>query len=458
MLFVYKIVILWRKRAMQLYNGLMIKFEKSDWSKNPELGVIDTILEQNPSLIGLLSKDIAQGCKKGDFGRKDTPTVEQIVRAAIYKEFKSLTYRELEYHQGDSRICSAFIGIDELRPYSFQVWQKYISKVRKEPLQGLLVQLNRIAIEEGLEDLTSIRTDSTVVESNIHYPTNNSLVWDCIREAHRLLSKLAENEDIKVRDYRKAAKSYYFKINNSPADKRVALFIKQLNIFSRSINQVNKFVKKKGCMTIEGMALVHKLKDLVPLMRQVYSMSERKEVKGEAVPNDEKIFSIYELHTDIIVKGRRDVEFGHKINLTDGKSKLILDCQVLKGNPADTSLFGPSLDRVIALYDKVPKNIAADGGFASKDNLQKAAGRGLVNIVFNKIVGSMKNLASSKNMQTRLKKFRSGIESTISNLKRGFGISRCNWKGWENFCSKVLWSAIAYNIRVMTGLLVAKSQ
>jgi IS5 family transposase len=211
---------------MRLYNDLMLKFEQTNWSKNPELGLIDTILEQNPGLIQQLSVDIVKGMKRSDFGRKNTPTIEQIVRAAIYKEFKSLTYRDLDYEQTDSRICATFIGIDELRPYSYQVWQKYISKIRQETLQHFLVELNKVAINEGLENLTSIRTDSTVVESNIHYPTNSALVWDCIKEAHRLLSRLAEKEDIKVRDYHKAAKSNHFKITNSTSEKRTALYIK----------------------------------------------------------------------------------------------------------------------------------------------------------------------------------------------------------------------------------------
>jgi IS5 family transposase len=441
---------------MKLFNELLLKFERSDWSKNPELGLIDTILEQRPELLEYMSKDIVKGSKANDFGRKDTPTVEQIIRAAIYKEFKSLTYRELEYAQSDSRICAAFIKLDERKPFSFQLWQKYISKIRHDTLQHLLVELNKIAIEQGLEDLNAIRTDSTVIEANIHYPSNNSLIWDCIKEAHRLLSHLSEEENIKVRDYRKGAKSNYFKINNTRGDKRVAIFKKQLTLFAKSINQVNKFVKKKDYSSVESIGLVLALQELVPLMKQVYWMSERKEINGEKVSNEEKIFSIYEQHTDIIVKGGREVLFGHKINLTDGKSKLILDCQVLRGNPSDTKLFGHTIEKVRESYGKVPKSIVADGGYASKANHKKAVEQGLVNVVFNKIVGSMRNIVSSKNMQTRLKKWRSGIEGTISNLKRGFNISRCNWKGWANFQAKVLWSVIAYNIRVMTGLIIAK--
>jgi len=369
-----------------------------------------------------------------------------------------MTYRDLEYAQSDSRICATFIKLDERKLYSFQVWQKYISKIKQDSLQRFLVALNQIAIREGMEDLSAIRTDSTVIEANIHHPTNNSLVWDCIKEAHRLLSHLAKKENIKVRDYRSGAKANYFKINNVNADKRVVLFKKQLTLFTKSINQVDKFAKKKDYGSLESLGLVIALQKLQPLMEQVYSMTERKQIKGEVVPNDQKIFSIYEQHTDIIVKGSRKVLFGHKINLTDGKSKLILDCQVLKGNPADTNLFGPTLEKIKENYGRTPKSVVADGGYASKANQEKAVGQGVVNVVFNKIVGSLKNLASSKNMQTRLRKWRSGIEATISNLKRGFNLFRCNWKGWENFQAKVLWSVIAYNIRVMTGLVIAKME
>lgn len=188
---------------MRLFNDVMIKFQRPDWSVNPELGLIDTVLEQHPELFKLLESDITKGIARSHFGRKDTPSVEQIVRAAIYKEFKSLTYRDLEYAQLDSRICVTFIKLDEKKPFSFQVWQKYISKISKDSLKPFLVKLNKIAIEEGLEDLQAIRIDSTVIESNIHHPTNSSLVWDCIKEAHRLLSQLSEYEDIKVRDHRK---------------------------------------------------------------------------------------------------------------------------------------------------------------------------------------------------------------------------------------------------------------
>ncbi len=441
---------------MKLFEDFKLKFERPDWSRNLELGLIDTILEQHPHLIALLEGDIMKGQKSSVFGRKDTPSVEQIVRAAIFKELKGLDYRQLEYQQTDSRICVAFIKIDDLRPYSFQVYHKYISQISSDSLQKLLVELNKIAIDEGLEDIEKIRQDSTVVETNIHYPTNNAILWDCIKEANRLLGHLREEiNTLSYREYTVQAKKTYFKINVIKGkDKRTELFRKQLVLYVKTINQVSNVVKKNPGCSVVTMALIGQLEKHLEVMNLVYDMVYIKEIKGEKVPNESKIYSIYEQHTDIIVKGSREVQFGHKVDLCSGKSNLVLNCQVLRGNPSDKALFAPAVDDIIDNYGQVPRDCVTDGGYASLANQAHAQEQGITNIVFNKVVGSLQNIASSKNLETRLKKWRSGIEAVISNIKRGFNLARCTWKGWEHFVAKVLWSVIAYNIRVMTALVV----
>jgi IS5 family transposase len=198
------------------------------------------------------------------------------------------------------------------------------------------------------------------------------------------------------------------------------------------------------------------LEELLPLMEQVYQMSYRKEILGERVPADSKIFSIYERHTDIIVKGSREVQFGHKVNVGTGKSNLIVTCEVAEGNPKDSSLYQGTIGKVIGDYGIIPGSSVTDGGYGSLANLEYGQGVGIANIVFNKVAGSLQNIASSKNMETRLKAWRSGIEAVISNLKRGFNIARCVWKGEAHFKQKVFWSVIGYNIRVMTALVLKK--
>lgn len=231
---------------MSLFTQLTVKYEDSVWLANPELALFDALLEGHPELLDLVKEDIMRGQKSSNFGRKDMPSVEQILRAAFYKEFKGLDYRELEWAQMDSRSCAAFIKLDPKRLYSFQMYQSYISRIGKESLNKLMIAINKLAIEEGLESVEQFRQDSFVVESNIHYPTNNSLVWDCIKESHRLLGHLAnEVSDLKYQNYLKGAKKTYFKINNTKSgDKRVDLFHKQLILFTQVINNVSNAIKK----------------------------------------------------------------------------------------------------------------------------------------------------------------------------------------------------------------------
>jgi len=233
-----------------------------------------------------------------------------------------------------------------------------------------------------------------------------------------------------------------------------------LMILKKSINQsqriLSELTAEKDVLDERNKKLKNQLETLLENMKIVYDISYRHEILNEKVPNDEKIVSIYEEHTDIIVKKKGECHFGHKVCLATGKSNLILHCAVPAGNPSDKDLFEPTLKKVAETYGKVPRDAASDGGFASIKNRDYAKALGVKNIVFNKIVGSMKNITTSKNMETRLKKWRSGIEAVISNLKRGFGLFRCNWKSKKHFDAKVFWSVIAYNLRVMSKFFMVK--
>lgn len=105
---------------MNIVNDLKLQFEKGLWALSPGLALIDTILNEHSEIIEMASKDVTKGKESCCIGRQDIPTVEQIFRAAIYKEMKNLSYRELEYAQYDSRICAVFIKLDDRKPFSFE--------------------------------------------------------------------------------------------------------------------------------------------------------------------------------------------------------------------------------------------------------------------------------------------------------------------------------------------------
>jgi IS5 family transposase len=176
-------------------------------------------------------------------------------------------------------------------------------------------------------------------------------------------------------------------------------------------------------------------------------------LKGEAVPASEKLVSLFEPHADIIVKGGRDVQYGHKLNLATGKSGLILDVVVEAGNPADAERFLPMLDRQIARCGAPPRQTAADGGYASRDNLKQAKARGVQDVAFHKKCGiAVADMVKSPWVYRRLRNFRAGIEAGISCFKRAYGGARCTWRGLDHF-KAYIWSAVvAHNLVLFARL------
>lgn len=163
--------------------------------------------------------------------------------------------------------------------------------------------------------------------------------------------------------------------------------------------------------------------------------------------------SLFEPHADIIVKGSRDVEYGHKPNLTAGRSGMILDLVVEAGNPADSDRLLPMLERHIAFYGNAPRQAAADGGFATRNNLAAAKAWGVHNMAFHKKAGlRIEDMVKSNWVYRKLRNFRAGIEAGISCLKRAYGLARCTWRGLDHFNSYVWSSVVAYSLVLLTRL------
>ena len=190
-----------------------------------------------------------------------------------------------------------------------------------------------------------------------------------------------------------------------------------------------------------------------PLIKQVIEQAQRRVLQGESVPVSDKIFSLFETHTDMIIKGSRAIQYGHKLNLSSGKSGLILDVVIESGNPADTDRLLPMLDRHIDNYGQAPRQLAVDGGYASKANLDKAKALGVEDVAFHKKRGlSIEAMVKSQWVYRQLRNFRAGIEAAISCLKRAYGLARCSWKGLTHFKSFVWSSVVAHNLALLARL------
>jgi len=193
-----------------------------------------------------------------------------------------------------------------------------------------------------------------------------------------------------------------------------------------------------------------------PLILAVISQTQRRVLAGERVPAAEKIVCLFEPHTDIIVKSQREVQYGHKLTLSSGASGLVLDVMVENGNPADSACLMPLLQRHVDRYGQAPRDLAADGGYASRANLANAKSLGVSHVAFHKRVGlTVEAMTGDRWLYNKLRRFRAGIEAIISYLKRCFGLSRCNWKGLDHFKSYVHSAVFTHNLVVLSQRLVS---
>lgn len=437
-------------------------FVQPDWSKDPVLFIIDQILFRYFEIIELAAPCFPNLDQQNNIGRTGM-TLEQVIRCAIYKQKKRLRYRELSVHTFDSKMGIVFMKIEDGKGFSHQTLHDNISKLTPDVLAEINTAICKLALKLKIDNGQKMRSDTTTIETDIHYPTNCSLLWDCIRVSDRILKRASLLlKAIDGNSYKRSAKKTYFKIvNTSGQEKRIPLFKKMLKINKRYIERTERAIVLLNQVTFENIILerqrqrfLAQLSELFPTMVRVHDVAYRTEILEEKVLIKEKLFSIFETHTDYIKKGRRKKVFGHKIHFTSGKSNLIFDVIMERGNPNDTTYHMHALENIKNNYKLVPRDYTQDGGFASLKNLNDAKEFGVKNIVFSKSKGKLQNIVTSKKMETILKNWRSGIEAIISNLKRGMDARRCIWKGYLAFQNFVLLNVITFNLIVLANAIL----
>lgn len=427
-----------------------------------ELAAISAILDATPKMLDHVFADLTKASRK-DTGREGL-TAEQVLRCVVLKQFRSLSYEELAFHLEDSKSFRAFARLEMGQYPSSSSLQENIKPLSEETWEAVHICLVQYAQEAGIETGRKVRIDSTVVESNIHDPSDSTLLFDGIRVITRWLDEghtLTPRPDYSYCDHCRVVKKRLMVILNAKKEEdRISAYRDMIHYAGKVVGYAKKAIPALQAYQANGvgdllaaMNLAAQLKRAVALLEKVISQTERRVFRKEKVPAADKVTSFFEDHTDIIVKNRRDTQFGHKVFLTGGKSNLILDCLIARGNPADSDQYLPMLKRHKAAFGRMPRQVSADGGFASKDNLAAAKELKVKDVVFAKKRGlSVIDMAKSTWVYKKLRNFRAGIEANISTLKRAFGLDRCNWKGWEGF-RRYVWSSIfAYNLQVIARI------
>lgn len=414
-----------------------------------ELLRISRILDENPIISEMVWQDLTSHVHDQDSGAHGM-SAEQVLRAAIIKQMEGFSYEELAFHLLDSscyrNFCRFGFTHEGFGKSALCAAIKAISTQTWEAINRILVTYAEDAeIEKGRE----VRMDSTVVSANIHEPSDSTLLWDGVRVITRILTQLKEGVPIVFSDHTKVAKRRMLAIQYAKNDQARRKIYQDLLKVSEKVSTYAKnavrMVEASACLHL--IPIVTDLKDVLALTQRVIDQTTRRVIQGESVPADEKVVSLFESHTDIIKKDRRDTLYGHKICLGVGHSNLVTDCLIVKGNPADSTLMDTMLERHDQIYGRYPLKVALDGGFASKRNLDFAKSKKIKDVCFAKKRGlSIGQMCRSEYVYKRLRRFRAGIESAISWLKRCFGLDRCTWKSLSSFYSYVWASIVSANL------------
>lgn len=428
-----------------------------------ELQAIAGLLDANPTLAEWVWQDLAPKGLVGNTGACGL-SAEQVLRALIIKQLNGFSYRELAFHLADSATYRKFcqLGWGDDKP-SKSGLASCIKAIGPETLERINRQLVHIARINKIEDGNKLRVDTTVVESNIHAPSDSSLLWDCVRVLTRLMTAAREivGPDAAFANRKRRAKRRSMGILNARStEQRKPLYRDLLRVVDETVQSAGRILEvvdrslENGSIQLSEQLRLdgvrRNLAHYIPLTGRVMSQTERRVFNEERVPATEKVVSIFEEHTDIIVKDRRETHYGHKIILTSVRSSLVTDCIVLKGNPTDSSLAEGAIDRHIEITGSAPRQAAFDGGFTSRANLTAIKNKGVEDVAFSKApylkVGDM---VRSSWVYKRLRNFRAGIEGTISFLKRVFGLDRCTWRSLPSFNSYVWGSIVTFNLLVI---------
>jgi len=449
-----------RKVAEQL--GLVTA--TTDHVRARELTAMSGVLDALPRGIDLVHRDLVSVGGKVDTGR-EAMTAEQVLRAMVAKQRFGCSYEGLAFLLADSSSVRAFCRIPlSASPPTKSTLQRNIKRVNATTWEEVNHLVIGYAQDKKIETGRKTRSDCTVVESNIHEPSDSSLLWDCVRVLVRLMTRAKETFGTSFNSRRRRAKRRAIGILNAKSkEQRTVLYRDLLKVTEETMAQaehVREALQNVACSDLKEALLVQaieqEMKEVLGLAERVVEQTKRRVLRRESVPATEKIVSIFEPHTDIIIKDRRDTFYGHKICLTTGASGLVLDVVVERGNPADSTLAHRMVERVAVVLGKIPKQVSFDGGFSSKANVQDIKATGVEDVAFSKHVGlDIADMVKSKGVFRKLRNFRAGIEASISFLKRTFRLSRCNWSGFDSFSAYAWGSVLSCNVLVVARHLLA---
>ena len=420
---------------------------------------IGQILEVNPKILDIAHRDFSRVLSQSEYGRGGY-TSEQILRSIIVMFIEMESYRDTVILVENSEFLRNFIKLGNKVMMDFTFLCKAFTALSEATWKAINGALSVYAIEEEKITAEKLRLDTTAYETNIHHPTDSSLLWDSYRTSARLMKEAGDEmrqiglaHRFHTKKVRKLA--LYISRNSGKKEKGVQRKIK--STYGKLIERVKWIVsvgevaeKLLSGGNLRAMAVAGELKRYLPIEKKIISQAERRVIMGEQVPSTEKVYSLFEEHTELIKRGKagKPIEFGHKVLLAETGEKFIIHYETMPQQKADTELIKESL----TVYDKVfgcgPVVLAGDKGFYESREQIRGLSKKIETVSICK-KGRRTAEEDQRESTEEFKagqRFRAGIEGTISVLKRAFKLSKCLFKGFKNFASSVGCAVFCHNL------------
>ena len=412
---------------------------------------VSKILDENPAILEAAARDLKTLSTGGRKGRGAAYTCENLLRALIVHTIEGDSLRGTIVRIAESPFLQDFIRLGGRRVMDFTFLDRALKAVRPETWKRINALLAGYARETGRMDPSEIRVDTTVVEATIHYPTDSSLLWDSYRVLVRLLRKgrALLPEACPHRFHDEKARRAHLAVTRYAASKKRRRYVKKC--FRELIGRVRRITliaqefarRAQASHSPTLRALGEEIEKFLSPIRTVIETAERAGVRGETVPARERVFSIFEPHTELIARGRREkpVEFGHVILISQTREKFISDYDVMEHHVPDQRLGLPAIERHERLYGSPPEAMTAD-----KEFNPAAEGRAKLESKVNTLAIPRKVTDWTTVIGAVRQRFRAGIEGTISVLKRSYRLLRCPYRGFKSFAASIGLSIFSHNL------------
>ena len=451
-----------------------LELMSQDIEMDPVLKQVSAYVDQHQELVDAVAQQLQDGLKKPQTGRRGL-TGAQVLLSWILMRIKNWDYRELAERIRDGITLRLFTRFYSNAVPGHTAFHRGHNRITPELIRRINEGLLQAAIQDGLEDGNISRGDTTVVEADIHHPTDAGLLWDTVRVITRLLKQLRELVPHQLPRYPKrtrAAKRRMYELQRMTAAQRehqqVPKYRQLIGIAEETLKNARHAVQatQESCgrtpadiLAIE--ALRKQITTFCQLGDRVVDQARRRVINNEQVPAAEKIYSIFEPHTSLIKRGKagKPVEFGHKIYLAETRSGLITQYWVLDGNPSDEDHVVKSVQSHKTIFGHAPKLYANDRGSYSADNVKACEQEGVACVCIPQRGGKKTTERETFEHSPEFKqgqRFRAGIEGRISVLFRGRGMKRCLAAGRRGLELLVGLAVLANNLLRIAALLLQR--